>query len=153
MQGEDAIGWDPTLVPPRPSIASSIYLLFLFLTVIATIVRLVTIRKALLPPRARANPAVYLKQLQPFQSTLKQWIGCALLGWGIIATNGIYQASSHLLYAKAVGTATLFSAIAGFTPFLVIGLYVVLFLFLVRWYVLSRIQYITNDRCDYGPSY
>jgi hypothetical protein len=80
--------------------------------------------------------------LQPFQGTLKQWIGCALLGWGIIATNGIYQASSHLVYGKPVATATLCLLIAGFSPLLVIGLYVVLFLLLVRWYLLSRIEYI-----------
>jgi hypothetical protein len=74
--------------------------------------------------------------------TSEQWIGCALLGWGITTTNLIYRACRSLLYARASGTVPFLSAVAQSAPLLMVALYVVLAFFLIRWYVVSRIAYL-----------
>ncbi len=145
MQGdESAIGWDPMYIHREPSTALKIYVLFLLIAFVVTMTRMIAVWIAAPPfrlARQASNPA-YLQRLQASRSSAKQWLGCTLLGWGILASTSVTHACDVLLQSKAAGTAALLWAIKDFSVSLSLGLFVALFLFLLQWHLHNRLEHL-----------
>jgi hypothetical protein len=142
MQDESAIGWDPTTIYPAPSMALNVYVLFSLVAILAATVRLVMLWIPAPPFRLskqKNNPA-YLQQLSAGSHSLTQWMGCALLAGGFVASTDFYQTCNYLLRAKLLnGTLVLF-LVRNSIPDLTLTLLVALVLYLARWHLLNRSQ-------------
>ena len=144
LQGEEGtVQWDSLTLEVHYPMIWKIYMLFLLVALFVTLAKLIKLWIAAPPFRLKqkANSSAYLKQLNESRTSLKQWMGCALIGWGIVATQGIRETSERLLQAKATGgTISILFAAYYFSPLLLSGLTVVLLIFLARWYLLARVQ-------------
>jgi len=147
LQGEEGtVQWDPLTFEVHYPMIWKIYALFLLVALFVTLAKLIKLWIAAPPFRLRqqANSSAYLKRLNESRTSLKQWMGCALIGWGIVATQGTGEISERLLQAKATGTIVILSAAYYFSPLLLSGLTVVLLIFLARWYLLARVQWLNQ---------
>jgi hypothetical protein len=123
-----------------------IYMLFLFLACIVTCVKLFRIWRAAPPFRLhrRARSPAYLELLESSSSSLKQWLGSTFLAWGIFASITLTNVCSRLLDDKRIGSSLLLFIIPDFSTTLTMALLVALFLFLVRWHMLKRIEHVRH---------
>jgi hypothetical protein len=140
---DDTIGWDPISVyPADPPLAIRIYALVLIVALIATVVRLATLWMAAPPFRLsrQVNIPAYLGALQTSRNYLKQWMACVLLGWGIIVTDSLHRVCAHWLESKVTPTYELLLTTYRLCQFLTGALMVMIFIFLVQWHVLTRIE-------------
>ena len=143
---QESITWDLRHMTRTPSTIMEIYMLFLFLACIVTSVKLVRIWRAappFRPPRHAGSPA-YLELLETSSSSLKQWFGSTFLAWGIFASITLTDVCSRLLDDKRIGSSLLLFIIPDFSTTLTMALLVALFLFLVRWHMLKRIDRIRH---------
>jgi hypothetical protein len=141
---QESTTWDLRHMTRTPSTIMEIYMLFLFLACIVTSVKLVRIWRAAPPfrlPRKASSPA-YLELLESSNSSLKQWLGSTFLAWGIFASITLTDVCSRLLDDKRIGSSWLLFIIPDFSTTLTMALLVALFLFLVRWHMLRRIEHI-----------
>jgi hypothetical protein len=88
----------------------------------------------------RANDPVYLKLLLTSSRSLSQWIGCTFLAWGILVSTTLYEVSRGMMNEKVTGRLIILSEIRELSTALSMALLVALFVFLVRWHVLARID-------------
>jgi len=119
------------------------YLLFLFVVCILASVKLVRVWRAAPPFRLsrKAGSPAYLQSLETSSTSLRQWIGSTFLAWGIFASVSLYDVCNGLLDSKSsIGSFVILFVIQDFSTTLTITLLVVLFLYLVRWHMLKRIE-------------
>ena len=141
---QESATFDLRTMPHEPSVSMEIYILFLLLACITTIVKLVRGWRAALPfrlSRQAGNPA-FLVMLETSVNSLKQWVGCTLLGWGILTSLSVSDLCIRLLYDKKVGSFAIVSVIQDVSVALTMALVVVLFSFLARWHMMKRIEYL-----------
>lgn len=141
---QESATFDLRTMPREPSLSTEIYILFLFVACIATLVKLVRAWRVALPfrlSRQASNPA-FLVMLETSVNSLKQWIGCTLLGWGILTSLTVSDLCNHLLYDKKVGSFAIVFVIQDLSVALTMALVAVLFSFLVRWHILKRIEHL-----------
>lgn len=129
-----------------PSTIMEIYMLFLFLACIVTSVKLVRIWRAAPPfrPPRQGGRSAYLELLETSSSSLKQWLGSTFLAWGIFASITLTDVCSRLLDDKRIGSSLLLFIIPDFSTTLTMALLAALFLFLVRWHMLNRIEHLRH---------
>jgi hypothetical protein len=134
--------WDWRQLHPVLSTSMRIYLLFLLLTRVVTTAKLVRAWRAA-PPfrlvRQAGNPN-YIRSLRASSTSLKHWVACVFIGWGICASTSIYEFCVKLLDEKQIGSFAIFFAVLGFSSTLTMTLLVVLFAVLVRWHLIQRIE-------------
>jgi hypothetical protein len=130
----------------EPSNGLMIYILFLFLVCIVTSVKLVRVWRAAPPFRLsrQASSPAYLELLETSSRSLKQWIGSTFLGWGIFASISLTDVCSRLLDDKKIGSFVILFVIQDYSTALTMALLVVLFLFLVQWHMLKRIEHLRH---------
>jgi hypothetical protein len=143
---QDSAGWDLRYIYREPSTSFRLYLLFLLVVCIVASIRLIRIWRAAPPFRlsAEANSPAYLRLLQTSSTSLKQWIGCTFLAWGILTSTSLYDDCNRLLGQKVLGSGAILFVIEDYSAALTLALLVVLFLFLVLWHILNRIQHLPN---------
>jgi hypothetical protein len=143
---QESVGWDPQNLIREPSTSFKIYLLFLILVCGATIIKLARIWRAAPPfrPSRRANDPVYLKLLRTSSRSLSQWIGCTFLGWGILTSTTLYDVCNGMMNEKTTGRVVILLVIRDFSTALSMVLWVALFVFLVRWHVVARIEHLLD---------
>ena len=143
---QESATWDLRRMTREPSTGMMIYVLFLFLVCIVTSVKLVRVWRAAPPFRLsrQASSPAYLELLETSSSSLKQWIGSTFLGWGIVASISLTEVCSRLLDDKRIGSSVILFVIQDFSTALTMALLVVLFLFLVRWHMLKRIEHLRH---------
>ena len=144
LQDESSIGWDPLSIPRPLSPVLRVYALFLLVTVIVVMAKLVTLWIAAPPFRLslQANNPEYLQRLRTVRVSVKQWMVCTLLVWGFVASVDLFQVSSRLLAAKMRGAVLILFAIRDFSVGPEMAFLVALFLFLAQWHLLNRIESI-----------
>ena len=137
---DESLGWDP--VVQEPSIAFRLYLLFLVIACSVTVVRLMRIWLAVPPfwSSKRARDPDYIKLLRKSSLSLFHWIGCTFLGWAILCATTLYAVCRGLLDERATGWAVIQFMIRDISLELGLALWVVSFIFLVRWHVSNRIE-------------
>jgi hypothetical protein len=143
---QESTTWDLRQMTREPSTSMMIYILSLFLVCIVTSVKLVKVWRPALPFRLsrQAGSPAYLQSLESSSSSLKQWIGSTFLAWGILASISLTDVCNRLLANKTMGNFVILFVIQDFSTTLTMALLVVLFLFLVRWHVLKRIEHIRH---------
>ncbi len=138
----ESVGWDVLNLIREPSNSSRIYILLLIVVCAATSVELIQIWRPAPPfrlSRQAKNPD-YLRLLRVSAHSLSQWMRLTLLGWAISGSTALYKVCSGLLLEKATGLAVIQFVIRNFAMTFAMALWVVLFVFLVRWHVSVRIE-------------
>jgi len=146
LQESTSTTWDLRTIGPEPSIGLKIYLLFLLGVCIVSIIKLVRVWRLAPPFRAsrhRDNPA-YPSLLRSLVASLRQWVSCTFLGWGIFASIRLSDVCGGLLYEKSVGSLFVVYLVREFSTSLTLTLLVVLLPFLIQWYVSRRMEYLHN---------
>jgi hypothetical protein len=138
--------WDLRSDGGASSTSMKIYMLFLFVVCIVTIVRLIRTwwGAPLFRLSRQAGNAAYLGLLQASGASMKRWIGLTFLIWGIFASVSIHTFCEGLLVEKRTGRGQILYAIQEFSTTLTMTLLVVLFSFLVRWHMLQRIAHLRH---------
>jgi hypothetical protein len=125
-----------------PSTAVKLYVLFLVVVCVVTAIKLARLWIAV-PPfrlnRKTLNPD-YLRRLENAQTSLKQWMVATLLVGGIFVSVSVYDVCNRLLDQKRFGDLLIIFIIAEFSTALSSCLIVVLFILLVRWHIIKRLE-------------
>lgn len=139
---QETVTWDPQNMIVEPSIGQKTYVLFLVVVCVVTIIKLIRIWRVALPFRlsTQANNPSYLKLLRVCHRSLCHWIGCIFLAWAILSSTAIYNFCHGMLSEKVTGRIVILFAIRDFFTSLSMALWVVLFVFVVRWHASSRIE-------------
>lgn len=119
-----------------------IYLLLLLLACVMATIKLIRIWRAAPPFKSSedlSNPA-YRQLLRASRTGLNQWIACVLITWGILGSTAVYDDCEGMLASKHFTHSMILFALQDFSVSLSVALVAVLFLFLVRWHVLRRIE-------------
>lgn len=147
LQESPAMTWDLRYVNVELSTSLRIYILFLFVVCIVACIKLVRVWCGALPFRLhqQAKNPNYLELLQASAVSLKQWISCVFLGWGIVASIRLSDVCDRLLDFKRAGSFVVVFVIREFSSLLTMTLLVVLFVFLVRWHIVNRIEHLRNS--------
>jgi len=142
MLQESSTTWDLRYIDHAPSASMKIYVLFLFFVCILASVKLFRIWRAAPPLRSsrKADSPAYLQLLDTSSDSLGQWIRSTLLVGAIFAFVGLNDTCNRLLTSKAIGSSSLLFVFQDFSTTLSMALLVVLFLHLVRWHLLRRID-------------
>jgi len=141
---QEPISFDLRSMTGGPSTSMKVYMLVLLVVCIRTIVKLTRVWRGALPlrlSRQARNPA-YLLLLEASSTALKQWIGFTFLCSGILASKSLYEISNQLFDGKKMGSLEILFVVRDFSAAFTMALLVVLFLFLVRWHVLERIEHL-----------
>jgi hypothetical protein len=139
---QETTTWDLRDMPPSPSTGMKLYMLFLLVACVVAGAKLLTAWRGAPPFRSarQANNPTYVASLQAASLSLKHWMGCIFLVWGIYASVHFYDACAGLLLQKTVGGSAIFFVVQDFAAALNMTLLVALGLFLVRWYLVRRIE-------------
>lgn len=129
---------DPRYITREPSTGLNLYLVFLLTVCIMTILQILKAWRAAPPFRLsrRVNNLTYLKMLEASRTRLKQWIFCTFLAWGILTSISLYDVCSRL------GSGEFLFVLEDYATTLTMALLVILFAFLVRWHLVTRIEYL-----------
>jgi hypothetical protein len=145
---EDSPGLDPRYMYREPSTALKLYLLFLGIVCFVCFARLIKIWR-IAPPFAlsrRIGDANYQRLLTCLSKSLLQWIGLTFLGWGLYMSTSVYDVSGRLLDQKRIGRADIAFVSWDYAVILTMALSVVLFLFVSRWHMLNRIDWLESRK-------
>lgn len=124
-------------------IGYKIYIWFLLATVVWAARRMLRVWYRVPPflvrPQQSREPG-YLKLLELSTTSFARWTGLVVLGWVVIAATEVSRTSFDLQREVAIGAADFISPVGDLSASLCAGLWVVLFLYLARWYLDNRIE-------------
>jgi hypothetical protein len=109
--------------------------------VLLTVAKLIRVWRGAWPFRLSQKPGdpAYLRVLRVSSKSLAQWTGCAFLGWGIVSSETLYNFFRGMLNEKITGRLVILFAVKDFASSLSMALCAVLFAYLVRWHINTRI--------------
>jgi hypothetical protein len=136
--------WDYRNMVWEPSVGFRLYTLFLVIVCITAAGKLFKVWRAAPPFRLhfKASCATYIRDLKTCSSSLQQWIGLTFLGWGIFSSLELIDISSHFLEQGIVRGAGVLLLMANYATALSMALFVVLFLYISRWHMIKRIEWL-----------
>jgi hypothetical protein len=139
---QETVTFDLRHMPRQPSISMIVYMPFLFIVGLVTCRKLIRIWKIALPfkPQRPVNIPDYLQLLKTSTSSLTQWISLTFLCWGIFAAESLYKVCDKLFDEEKIRKLELLFIIQDFPAAFTMTLLVALFVFVVRWHVLKRIE-------------
>jgi hypothetical protein len=139
---QESVGWDTQNLIREPSTSFKIYMLFLVVVCVVTIIKLIRVWCGALPFRLhhQAKNPDYLKLLRISSHSLSHWINCIFLAWAILQSTVVYDVCRGMRNEKTTGLAVILFVIQDFATALSMALWVVLFVFLIRWHVSARIE-------------
>jgi hypothetical protein len=140
---EPSQNWDLRSVDRWPSAGEQLFVLFLLAVWLVASIFLFKVWRAAPPFKLsrQLNNMVYLKMLEAVSSSLAQWIICTLLVWGIFSSVASYEAwnNSLILKEEFLRSSAIRSAFRDCSLTLSTALLTVLYVFLIRWHILTRI--------------
>ena len=141
---QEATTWDWRQIHPLLSTSMRIHIVFLLVACLSTVGKLAKVWRSAPPFRLsrQAGSSTYTRSLRHQSVSLKNWIGCAFIAWGISVSTSFYQLSVRLLDEKRFGSFGLLFGFLGFSRTLTMTLLVVLFMFLVRWHITARADHL-----------
>ncbi len=138
---QDQTRWDLRAIYVEPSIASRLYMLLLLVCCVVALIKLVKVWRVGLPFRfsSKQYSLTYLRQLQASAISIRQWMGFALLAWGVLASIRLTETCRFILYDRGTDHAVLaVSILMENATYLSMALLVVAFLYIIRWHMLTR---------------
>jgi hypothetical protein len=144
---QESVTFDVRHLIREPSTGFRLYVLFLFVVCLMTSVKLIRVW-VVVPPfrrRPKAKSPEYFGLLRSSSRSLKQWIGCVFLSYGILFSTSLYDVCNNLLDEDRVGNAAVVLVIRDYASGLSMALVVVTFAFLARWHLLKRIESLEVD--------
>jgi hypothetical protein len=144
---QESVTFDVRHLIREPSTGFRLYVLFLFVVCLMTSVKLIRVW-VVVPPfrrRPKAKSPEYFRLLRSSSRSLKQWIGCVFLSYGILFSTSLYDVCNNLLDEDRVGNAAVVLVIRDYASGLSMALVVVTFAFLARWHLLKRIESLEVD--------
>jgi hypothetical protein len=140
------VGWDLMQMHRSPPGSAKLYVLFLFVVWVVAIIKLIgTWRQAWQFRLSRqANNPAYFRLLRASSDSLRRWILCTFLAWGILTSISLYDSCTDLSFQGSIrGQLVLhliLYAIQGYAGIVEVTFVTVMFLFLIRWHMLNRIE-------------
>jgi hypothetical protein len=137
-------GWDLRNIHREPSTSLKLYVFFLLVGCVVTSMELIKAWRVAPPFRIsrQISNASYLNGLEASRTRLKQWIFFTILVWGILTSTSVYDVSNGLLAEKKISSGAVLFVLQDYATTLTMALLVILFAFLVRWHLVSRINYL-----------
>src|SRR5579864_6953357 len=107
---QETTTWDLRDMHPAPSAGMKLYMLFLLVACVIAGAKLLRAWRGAPPFRSarQANNPTYVDGLRTASISLKHWIGCIFLVWGIYASVHFYDACAGLLLQKTVGSSAIY---------------------------------------------
>jgi hypothetical protein len=142
LQEATSTTWDLRNIERPTPIATKLYVLYLFAVFLVASVKLIRVWRRALPFRlsSKACSPDYLQVLEASSISLGRWIETTFLVWGIFASVSLYDVCDRLLLSKTIGNSVILFVIQDFSTTFTMALLIVLFLYLVRWHMLKRIE-------------
>ena len=127
----------------EPSIGFELYALFLFIVCVVGAIKLIRVwRIARLLEIQQRNNSIAADRLQAAARSLGRWMGLTTLVCGILASASLSSICEGLLMEKVIGSSEIVSIVRDFATGISMALFVILFLYLIRWYFLFRIDHL-----------
>jgi hypothetical protein len=126
----------------EPTLGFKLYVFFLLFVCVVTCVKLIRIWIAVPPFRTSLKtPAPeYIAQLRRSSRSLKQWISCVALSYGLLFSTSVYGVCRDVLNDNRAGGAALLFVIEDYAAALSVALLVITLAFLARWHIERRMQ-------------
>ena len=142
MVQEQSQNWN-VRIDRWPSVGEQLFDLFLLAVCLVASVWLFKVWRAAPPFKLsrQMNNMAYLKMLEAVSSSLVQWVVCTLLVWGIFSSVASYEAwnNSLILKEEFLRSSAIRSAFRDCSQAFSWALLTVLYVFLIRWHILTRI--------------
>ena len=135
--------WDYRNVIRGPSPAEKIFLLYLLLACVIATVKFLKVWRPWLVfrPSSRRDAVVdQVQYLQTAASSLGQWIGLTFLSWGLYSAVFAVNVCDRLLEQATLGWGPIVVILLDYARLLIWASSAAIFLYLVRWHMLKRIQ-------------
>ena len=147
---QETTTWDLRTVCYTPSTSTKVYVLFILLTFVVAIAKLLRIWWAAPPfrPRPKGDLSKHVQMLRASTSSLGRWIGLTFLAWGILVSVSLPNVCYGLTAERTIGIASILFVISDSAPALSAALFAVLFLYLSRWYFIRRMERLGWPRGD-----
>jgi hypothetical protein len=148
LQESASTEWGPVHILRNPPIAWRLYQFFLLVVCLVTVVRLLSVWRTALPFRLSkqlGNPA-FIKTIERSRNSLKQWIFCTFLVWALLASTSVYNICENQLsrYNIRIWNPWALLTLADNANILTETLAVICFVFVVRWHLVTRIEYLNK---------
>ena len=142
---QESTTWDWRQIHPMLSTSMRIHALFLLVAFFVTLGKLISVWRSALPFKLsrQSGNAAYSKSLRRQSVSLKNWIGCILLTWGLSTSTSLYEFVVRLLDEKTPGSFSVLIGLLGFSTALTQTLLVLFFIFLVRWHMIRRAEILS----------
>ena len=138
--------WHFVSVIPEYSAGFKIYLLWLCTVPIVAAVKLMR-AWIVAPPfrlKAKEHDAVYVRHLKGSSTSLKQWIIWTILAYAILVGTSLQKVCERLPDERQLGIFTVTTVLRDYAQCFAITLWVILFVCVVRGYLLIRLERISN---------
>ena len=142
LQDPTSVVWDLRATTAGPNGSQKLFMLVLLVACVAAGRKLVRVWRAQPPFRRlrESHRSQYALLLHSSAVSLRQWIVLAWLALGILASISVYDVCSGLLSNRGAGRLVFVFLVRDFSTFFTMALVAILFIFLIRWHILRRIQ-------------
>ncbi len=142
LQGQTT--WSYTRIYDHPSPELQLYLLFLLVASVVGIVKLLIVWWVAPPfrlSRVKGRPG-YLEKLTATAASLQRWIGATFFSWALLVSFNVVKVGQLILNQREPWGASILIVIMDYSESLDRALLVALLLYLIRWHILKRIEYL-----------
>lgn len=136
--------WDYRRMWDGPSPYLWLYLLFLLLACIVAIAKLLRVWRVAPPFKLSTvtDRSAYARTLRASASSLQRWIGATFFSWAILVSFNVINVGQRILEQREPWGASVLIVIMSYSEALSGALLVALLLYLIRWHILKRIEYL-----------
>ncbi len=134
----------------EPGVAPHLYLLFLLVTGVVGIVKLLIVWWAAPPfrlSRVKDRPA-FLHKLAATAASIQRWVGATFFSWGLLVSFNVVDVGQRILEQREPWGASILIVIMNYSEALSAALLAALLLYLIRWHILKRIEYLRKRGVD-----
>jgi hypothetical protein len=142
LQGQ--IPWGYQHIWNESGVTPHLYLLFLLVAVVVGIVKLLIVWRVAPPfrlSRVKGSPS-YLDKLAATSASLQRWMGAAFFSWAILVSFNVIRVGQRILEQQEPWGVSILIVIMFYAEALSGALLVALLLYLIRWHILKRIEYL-----------
>jgi hypothetical protein len=149
---QESATWDWRQFHPMFSTSMKIHAFFLLIAPLVTLGKLIRVWRSAPPFKLsrQSGNSEYSKSLRRQSVSLKNWIGCILLTWGLSTSTSLYEFVVRLLDEKTPRRFPFLIGLLSFSTALTQTLLVVLFIFLVRWHLIRRAETLSVPDAETG---